>query len=337
MLFSLELAQRRLLQGLWGIASALQDTYTGRVLANSWDLLAQMWYFVLIGALLSTLAWRFLPRTRVRQALSKQGSILAATALAVVSPMCTFAAIPVVGSLLAMGVPPAPLMAFMVASPLMNPSLFAYTAGVLGWEMAAARLLTALSLGLVAGLASRTALQRGLLDFEHLKLEQAFPAVAGGSAQPLSLELAVLARRLGTDLVFIGKFFALGIFIAALTKTFLSAEWVLALVGPGSRWAVPIAVGLGVPLYACGGGTIPIVQTMMQMGMTPGAALAFFIAGPATKFPTLAMLGAVFGRRVLCFYLAVALAGALFWGYAYPFSSDSVEVQPGAASEEMVE
>jgi len=178
------------------------------------------------------------------------------------------------------------------------------------------------------------ALRRGVLDFAHLDLDRVapLPAVAGGSAQPLSLviELRVLARRLGADLAFIGKFFALGILIAALTKTFLSAELVFALLGPGSRWAVPVAVGLGVPLYACGGGTIPIVQTMMQMGMTPGAALAFFIAGPATKFPTLAVLGAVFGRRVLIFYLAVALAGALFWGYVYPFSSDSVEFGPDA-------
>lgn len=330
---------RRILQGFWEVAGLLEDTYTGRTLVNFWDLLSQMWYFVLIGAVLSTLAWRFLPRTRVHQLLGRRGSILLAAALAVVSPLCTFAAIPVVGSLLAIGVPAAPLMAFLVASPLMNPSLFVYTAGIMGWEMALARVFTALSLGAAAGLATQVALRRGVLGFAPLIPEQVALPVAGGSAQPLSAELRLLARRLGADLAFIGKFFALGIFIAALTKTFLSTELVFELVGPGNRWAVPIAVGMGVPLYACGGGTIPIVQTMIQMGMTPGAALAFFIAGPATKFPTLAMLGAVFGRRILVFYLAMVLAGALFWGYVYPFSTDSMEIGPEARyyEEEMIE
>ena len=106
--------------------------------------------------------------------------------------------------------------------------------------------------------------------------------------------------------------------------------------GPGSVWAVPLAAALGVPLYACGGGSIPIVESMMQMGMSPGAALAFFIAGPATKFSTLSMLGAVWGRRILLFYLGLMLAGPLFWGYAYPFDGDYLQARGGGVYEELV-
>ncbi len=63
------------------------------------------------------------------------------------------------------------------------------------------------------------------------------------------------------------------------------------------------------------------------MGMTSGAALAFFIAGPATKISTLTMLAAVFERRLVLLYLLVMLGGALAWGYGYPFSSAQLEVQ----------
>ena len=80
------------------------------------------------------------------------------------------------------------------------------------------------------------------------------------------------------------------------------------------------SVALGVPLYACGGGSIPVIDSMMQMGMTRGAALAFFISGPATKFSTLSVFGTVFGSRLLGLYLAVMLVGALIWGWVYPFS-----------------
>jgi uncharacterized membrane protein YraQ (UPF0718 family) len=60
---------------------------------------------------------------------------------------------------------------------------------------------------------------------------------------------------------------------------------------------------------------------MIRLGMTPGAALAFFIAGPATKFHTVGALAAVFGRRLLACYLVVMIAGALAWGYLYPFAA----------------
>ena len=115
-----------LTQPLWQAASMaehyLRNTYTLRVLASFWDLAAQLWYFVVLGALFSTLAWRYLPKTRIRRALQQRahGSIVAATLLALISPLCTFAAIPVAGRLINMGVPAAPLVAFVVASPLMG-------------------------------------------------------------------------------------------------------------------------------------------------------------------------------------------------------------------------
>ena len=103
-------------------------------------------------------------------------------------------------------------------------------------------------------------------------------------------------------------------------KSLLSEDWIVHILGDASHWSVPAAVALGVPLYACGGGTIPVIDSMMQMGMTRGAALAFFISGPATKFSTLSVFGTVFGSRLLGLYLAVMLVGALIWGWFYPFS-----------------
>ena len=326
-----------LTQPLWQAASIaehyLRDTYTLRVLANFWDLAAQLWYFVVLGALFSTLAWRYLPKTRIRRALQQRanGSIVASTLLALISPLCTFAAIPVAGRLINMGVPAAPLVAFVVASPLMNPSLFVYTAGTISMEMAVARLITAASVGLLAGFAVQSVLRR--LTFA---VRTALPAEHAPAKTDGRSEARILAQRFHTDLLFIAKFFSLGIFIAALVKTFLSQELVLALVGPGSVWAVPVAVALGVPLYACGGGSIPIVESMMQMGMSPGAALGFFIAGPATKFSTLTMLGAVWGRRILLFYLGLMLVGALFWGFLYPFGDENIQAKTGGVYEELM-
>ncbi len=320
---------------------ALQGTYTIRILERFWDLLSQLWYFALLGAAISSLVWRFLPKEKAARLLKRRvnGSIVAASLLGMISPMCTFAAIPVVGALLARGVPVGPLMAFTVASPLINPSLFVYTAGITGMEMAVARLVTAGVMGLAAGFAAEALWHRGLLRFSPtLEMTQppGYRAVAGGSRATTGMELTMLARRFRSDAVFVSRYFILGIFIAALASTFLSQELVTRIVGAGSVWAVPVAVALGVPLYACGGGRLPIVEIMMQMGMTPGAALAFFIAGPATKFSTLSVFGAVLGRRSLGFYLMVMLAGAMLWGYVYPFSGDYLQVYQGGATYEQL-
>ena len=201
----------------------------------------------------------------------------------------------------------------------MNPALFAYTYGALGLEMAVARTVTAFSIGLVAGFGTHLLQARGTFAIDLLPAEP-MPAVAGGSGGGTGHAVPGLGRRFLRDLGFITRWFTLGVLIAAVSATFLSPDLVGSVLGSGSRWAVPAGVLLGIPLYACGGGAIPIVETMIRLGMTPGAALAFFIAGPATKFHTIGALGAEFGRRVLVWYLIVMSTGALVWGYVYPFT-----------------
>ncbi len=299
----------------------LADTRTGAVGIQFFELVAELWYWLILGAALSALASHYLPRTRLGHLLARHraGSIVAATLLGLVSPLCTFAAIPVVSRVLRSGVPAPPLLAFLFASPLMNPALFAYTYGALGLEMAVARTVTAFSIGLAAGFGTHLLQARGTFAI-HLLPDEPMPAVAGGSGAPSGRAVAGLGRRFLRDLGFISRWFTLGVLLAAVSATFLSPDLVGSALGSGSRWAVPAGVLLGIPLYACGGGAIPIVETMIRLGMTPGAALAFFIAGPATKFHTIGTLGAVFGRRVLVWYLIVMITGALAWGYLYPFT-----------------
>ncbi len=303
----------------------LPGTYTGEVGIQFFELTAELWFWVIAGAACSALASHLLPRARLDRVLRKHrtGAVFGATILGLVSPLCTFAAIPVAARVLQSGVIAPPVMAFLFASPLMNPALFTYTYGTLGIEMATARTLTAVSIGLVAGFGTQLLQRYGNLASTILPQPDRYPVVAGGSSAALAQPAwSELPRRFTKDLAFISKWFTIGILIAALSAALLSPEFVRTVLGAGSRWSVPVAVALGVPLYACGGGTLPIVEIMIQMGMTPGAALAFFIAGPATKFHTVGTLGAVFGRRLLFWYLAVMILGALLWGNVYPFPDD---------------
>ena len=116
---------------------------------------------------------------------------------------------------------------------------------------------------------------------------------------------------------FAGKYFLFGIVIAALVKVLIPPGWIIRLLGNNRAAAILIAVAAGVPLYACGGGAIPVLRTLAEAGMDKGAVLAFFISGPATKISTLLALKAVSTRQTFTFYLAVVFAGALCFGFIY--------------------
>ncbi len=308
---------------------ALEGTYTRRVIAVFWELLADLWYFVLIGAVIAVSVSRFLPKAKVAEFLRERGrwAIPLCTILGVLSPMSTFSAIPIVGALMAVGVPAPPLMAFLVSSPLMNPSLFVITGGALGWQMAIARAGSAFILGITAGAAARFLEVRGFLDFSKSVHPRIVGQVVFQEREKASAEETARSRILRECwgflkefkgfITFIGKYFFLALLIASVVQSVISPDWVLGLVGAGNRYSILTSVALGIPLYACGGGSVPIIEILVRMGMTPGAALAFFVAGPATKFSTILTLNAVVKKRVTAFYLIVMLLGAAILGYAY--------------------
>ena len=107
------------------------------------------------------------------------------------------------------------------------------------------------------------------------------------------------------------------IIIAAAIEVFVPSAWVVKLLGEEHWYSVLIAGSLGVPFYACGGGAIPWIKVLLDEGMSRGAALAFFLAGPATRITALAALATVLSRRALVLYVAFVLVGAVGLGYLF--------------------
>ena len=84
--------------------------------------------------------------------------------------------------------------------------------------------------------------------------------------------------------------------------------------GGNEAWGILMAATIGVPLYACGGGTIPLLQSWLMEGMSLGSAAAFMITGPATKITNLGALKIVFGIRRFLLYLAIVMIFSLLAG-----------------------
>lgn len=93
----------------------------------------------------------------------EHASVVGGSVLGAFSPFCSCTVIPVVRSLLVAGAPLAGVMAFWVASPLMDPEIFLFTVGLLGWDLAVARLVAAVALSLLAGAGALVAVRHGWL------------------------------------------------------------------------------------------------------------------------------------------------------------------------------
>jgi len=287
------------------------------VMLSSWRLIGQLWYYLAVGILLAAWLDQTIPSYKLQRLFSeKRANVALAALVGAASPLCTYGTVPVLVQLLRHGVPPAPLLTFLVASSLMNPQLFVLMLGGLGLEMALAQLLSVVILSLTVGIIAGF--------WEPLTLLNQRTLVANPASN--ECEIAVTDStfswsRLLSQVVSltesVGLYFVVGIIIAAAIEVFVPSAWVVKFLGEEHWYSVLVAGSLGVPFYACGGGAIPWIKVLLNEGMSKGAALAFFLAGPATRVTALAALATVLSRRALVLYVAFVLVGAVGLGYLF--------------------
>ncbi len=272
----------------------------------AWAQVLRLGPYVAGGILLALLLGRLdLPRRWSRWLnRSGQGTVLGAACLGGASPLCTYGTVPVLMELVRNGASPGPALAFLVASSLLNPQLFILMAGGLGLPLALAQMVGVLLLSLPAGLLARRLRPEIFLSAETLS-PGAFPSRhSNGHNTFLRLTETV------------GLYFVVGVILAALLQILIPPAWTSSLLGAGRWYGVLLAGVLGVPLYTCGGGAVPVIAGLLAQGMSPGAALAFFLAGPATRLTSLAALGTLLNRRALIAYTVYVIVGAALVGAA---------------------
>jgi uncharacterized membrane protein YraQ (UPF0718 family) len=288
---------------------------------TAWRQVLQLGPYVAGGILLAVLLGPLgLPRRwGSRLSRSGLGAMLGSACLGGASPLCTYGTVPVLVELLRGGASPGPALTFLVASSLLNPQLFVVMAGGLGLRLTLAHVAGVLLLSLPVGLMARRLKPEVFLGPEVLSPTPTLP-------HPYTPTLPRFHQDKGRGGDFtrallrltetVGLYFVVGVILAALLQTLVPPVWVSSLLGKGRPYGVLLAGILGVPFYACGGGAVPVIAGLLAQGMSPGAALAFFLAGPATRLTALAALGTLLNRRALVAYVAYIVAGAALAGTA---------------------
>ena len=233
--------------------------------------------------------------------------VIPASALGIASPLCMYGTIPIAASFSESGMEHDWLAAFMMSSILLNPQLIFYSMA-LGPKMLIIRVASCFLCGITAGLLLRVFYrEKQFFDFT-------------GFAEPQSRDtdpnpLMRLLKNLGRNLKATGPMFLLGVVLSALFQRYVPSDTMARLFGENEGFEVLMAATIGVPLYACGGGTIPLLQAWLMDGMSAGSAAAFMITGPATKITNLGAVKIVLGAKRFALYLAFTVMFALATGW----------------------
>ena len=226
--------------------------------------------------------------------------IIPASLIGIASPLCMYGTIPLSAAFSQKGMRDDYLAAFMMSSILLNPQLLVYSAA-LGKFALCIRFISCFLCGVAAGLVIRF-----FFKDKHFFNFDGFSEGASRDTDP-NLFMRLL-KNIGRNIKATGPYFLIGILLSALFQRYVPQNFMVNVFGGNEAWGVLMAATIGVPLYACGGGTIPLLQAWLIDGMSMGSASAFMITGPATKITNLGALKIAMGwKRFLLYILFVML------------------------------
>ena len=233
--------------------------------------------------------------------------IIPASLIGIASPLCMYGTIPIAASFSQKGMRDDYLAAFMMSSVLLNPQLLIYSAA-LGTFALCVRFISCFLCGIAAGLLVRAFYKdKRFFNFEG------FSERASRDVDPNPL--LRLIKNIGRNIKATGSWFLVGVLLSALFQRYVPADAFASLFVNNRGFGLLMAATIGVPLYACGGGTIPLLQQWLADGMSMGSASAFMITGPATKITNLGALKIVLGIKNFLLYLAFVMLFALLSGF----------------------
>lgn len=235
-------------------------------------------------------------------------AVLLAALLGAASPMCMYGTIPLIAALGRKGMPEYVISSFMVSSILINPNLFVFSSLALGINIALIRLGASILAGLTAGVLTAVFFKtKGLYNFDGFEDKKR----CGHAMNPVRKFFDEINRTIVKTFPYL----LAGIVLTAISNRYVTSSELTSLFGKDNGWSVALASFVSVPLYMCGGGTVPIIKAWLANGMSLGAALSFMLGGPATKLNNLSAVKTILGTRNFLIYLAYSLAFSLIAGW----------------------
>ena len=287
--------------------------------------LAQSAPYIVIGYLVAAFIKEFVSVGVLTRHFGDRGvrPLLHALGVGAILPICSCGVIPLGVGAFKCGSARGTTLAFMTSAPTIAPVAILLSISLLGLHFTAVYVVIALLGSVLIGLAGNWLLGgKAEADFRAARQQESGNAVENGECivdstnRTTSSKLKGALRwafwDLGSD-VSVDLLF--GIALAAAILSFVPVEWISAWLGRQSFVTLIYVILVAIPLYTCSTPSIPVVQSLLLKGISPGAAVAYLIAGPATNIGEIAAIRRSMGNGAAALFtgglLAVALIGGL--------------------------
>jgi len=256
-------------------------------------------------------------------------TIIGATVVGALLPVCGVTVLPLMAGLLAARVPLAPVMAFWLASPITGPAMLSATAATLGWEFAIGKALAAIGLGLFGGGMTALVASRdwAMSPLRSNRIVGSLGGQCGGCGEASPGFDPRIWRDRARRARFIRESWSITRLILLVLTPAFAAEYLLnawlepnavaAYVGRDSAFAVPLAVIVGGPAYIDGYAALPLTRALLDHGMSAGAGMAFLVSGGVVSIWGAMAIFPVLRFKPFLLYLGLAAVGSMVSGWAF--------------------
>jgi uncharacterized membrane protein YraQ (UPF0718 family)/copper chaperone CopZ len=265
--------------------------------------------YLMLGFLFAGILYAWFPNEKMVKYLGKNNSasVFNAALLGVPLPLCSCGVIPTGVSFYRNGASKGSAVAFLISTPQTGVDSIMVTWSLLGWPFAILRPIIALVTGMLGGMLTNFSVNR---ENKKNPPEQVVPIENENKKVSLFGMLRYAYVDFLKDIV---KWLTIGLLIAALMAVVIPEDFFLRYLS-NDYLSMLIILIASVPLYVCATGSVPIAAVLMMKGLSPGAALVFLMAGPATNAATISVIGNTMGRKTMFTYLFSIISGALFFG-----------------------
>jgi uncharacterized membrane protein YraQ (UPF0718 family) len=256
-------------------------------------------------------------RTRALLAGRAEGvaNVMAAH-LGIVTPFCSCSAVPLFIGFVQAGVPLGVTFSFLIAAPMVNEVALTLLFGLFGWKTA----LLYLGLGLWVAIVTGWVIGRLRMEAHLEEWVRNMPRVQATAAESrltlserIELGFAAVRQIVGK----VWPYILMGIAVGAGIHGYVPENFMASLMGKEAWWAVPLAVIIGVPMYANAAGIIPVVQALLAKGAALGTVLAFMMSVIALSLPEMIILRTVLKLHLITTFVGVVALGILLVGYVF--------------------
>ncbi len=264
--------------------------------------------YLLLGFLFAGILYAWFPENKIYKYLGKNNtrSVINAALIGIPLPLCSCGVIPTGISFHKNGASKGSAVSFLISTPQTGIDSIMVTWSLLGWPLAVIRPVIAFFTGIFGGILTNKT------DKTIHKEPVIKPASVDQPGKKTGLRemLKYAFVDFFQDIV---KWLVIGLLIATLMAVFIPDDFFSRYMNNDFISMLVVLVA-SVPLYVCATGSVPIAAVLIMKGLSPGAAIVFLMAGPATNAATISVIGNTMGRKTLLTYMFSIITGALFFG-----------------------